>query len=346
MSDMRYPASRILIVDDLPENIRLLRRILMHAGYQEIASTMEPSNAAELVRTSEPDLIVLDLEMPGMNGLEVLRELRTTRDPDEFLPVIVITGNASREAREQALGAGANDFVTQPFDKTDVVLRIRNLLHTRELHLRLQGENDRLEQRIEERSRALAIAQAEVLERLGRVAEFRSDATGYEAKQVARAAARLARAWGLTHSEASLIEQAAFPYDIGMTAIPDRILTKRGRVSGDEMAIIRLHTAYGGQLLAGGQSVLIKTAESIALRHHERWDGRGYPLQLAGNDIPLAARIVGLADVFIALCRERPYRSAFPLQSALAEIAAMRDREFDAPLVDAFLSLSWRDGAW
>jgi putative two-component system response regulator len=345
MSGLRS-ASRILVVDDLPENIRVLRRILMHAGYRNVAGTTEPASVPDLVRHDRPDLIVLDLEMPGMSGLAVLRELRTRSDRDDFLPVIVITGNVTREAREQALETGANDFVTQPFDRTDVLLRIRNLLHTRDLHLRLQAENEKLEQRLDERSRALSVAHAEVLERLGRVAEFRSDASGSEAKQVARAAARIARALGLTRRDALLIEQAALPYDIGMSAIPDRILLKRGRVNEDEKAIIRLHTAYGGQLLAGGSSEVVRMAESIAMSHHERWDGTGYPLQLSGEDIPLPARIVGLADLFVALRRERPYRSAFPLESALAEVAATRNRQFESPIVNAFLSLSWEDGAW
>jgi putative two-component system response regulator len=345
VTDAPAAAARILIVDDQAANIRLLRRILGDAGYTDVASTMEPRTVERLVGELHPDLIVLDLQMPGMNGLEVLRMLAERAGRGTFLPVLVITGDASREARERALAAGASDFLTQPFDSTEALLRIGNLLHTRRLHLQLEAEKESLERRVEERSRELVLLQSEILDRLGRVSEFRSDATASEHRQVARATARLARAHGVGRNEAAVIAQAAIPYDVGMSAIPDRILMKRGQLNESDRAVVRLHTTYGRQILSGGTSELLQAAAAIALLHHERWDGSGYPLQHQGESIPLSARIVGLADAFVAMLHPRPYRPARSLAQALGEVAAQKGRQFDPALVDAFLGLSWEPGS-
>lgn len=346
MTTFSQPGARILVVDDQEVNIRLLQRILVAAGYADITCTTCPEQVAELYGPLSPDLILLDLQMPGMDGLAVLEQLGTIVPPESYVPVLVLTGNTSQEARQQALALGAKDFLTKPFDRTEVLLRIRNLLETRRLHVRLQEQNAHLERRVEERSRELTRAQAEVLERLARAAEFRDDDTRHHTQRVGRVARRLALACGLPDALATTIGRAALLHDVGKIAIPDTILLKPGRLDPEELVVMRTHTDVGAEILSGGTTELMRTAERIALMHHERWDGSGYPKGLAGTAIPIEARVVALADFFDALSHDRPYRPAWPIADVLAEIRAQSGRHFDPELVERFLSLSWEPGSW
>jgi len=340
------PDARILLIDDQEPNVRALRRVLGAAGYQQVSSTCDSREAAELFRRVQPDLVLLDLQMPHMDGLAVLEQLGGIVPATSYVPVLVLTGHGAPEARQRALALGATDFVAKPFDMAEVLLRIRNLLQTRRLHVRLQEENADLERRVEERSRELTRAQMEVLERLARAAECRDDDTGQHTHRVGRCAARLARALDLPASDVTTIERAAPLHDVGKIGIPDQILLKPGRLTPDEVAVMRTHTVLGAQLLAGGSSELVRVAEQIARHHHERWDGAGYPEGLSGDAIPLVARIVGLVDFFDALSHDRPYRPAWALEAVLEEIRSQRGRHFDPALVDAFLRLAWTPGSW
>jgi putative two-component system response regulator len=341
-----HTGARILVIDDQEPNVRALRRILATAGYDNVTSTSDGRDVTTIFERLQPDLILLDLLMPRMSGLEVLEQLRVLVPPEGFVPVLVLTGDVSARARQQALELGAKDFLTKPFDVTEVLLRIRNLLETRHLHVRLQEENASLERRVEERTCELTYAQGEVLERLARAAEFRDDDTGQHTQRVAAVAARLARARGLPAATVTLIERAAPLHDVGKIGVPDRILLKPGRLTPEELTVMRRHTVMGAELLAGGTSEFVRMAERIALLHHERWDGMGYPMRLAGDAIPLEARLVALADFFDALSHDRPYRAAWPLADVLAEIRAQRARHFDPELVDLFLDLEWSAVRW
>jgi putative two-component system response regulator len=285
-----------------------------------------------------PDLILLDLQMPYLDGFAVMKQLRAVVPPGSFLPILVLTADISAQAKRQALAEGASDFLTKPFDATEVILRIQNLLHTRRLHLQLQNENQMLEQKVRERTADLEATQAEILERLALAAEYRDDDTGQHTRRVGQMSAQIARALGLPVGEVDLIQRAAPLHDVGKIAIPDAILLKPGRLTPDEFEIMKTHTTRGAEMLSGGRFPLLQRAEEIALTHHERWDGSGH-IGLRGEVIPLAGRIVTVADVFDALTSERPYKNAWPRAAAIDEIMDQSGRQFDPAVVEAFLKV-------
>ena len=275
-------SARILIVDDEPANVRLLERILAQAGYANVQSTLDPTEAISLFQAFGPDLILLDLQMPRMDGFAVMEELRDVQPPDTFLPILVVTADINPAAESRALEMGAKDFVTKPFRMNEVLLRIRNLLETRSLHLRLQREKESLEARVQERTRELEDARQEVLERLTQAAEFRDDDTGQHTRRVGELCFHTAMELGLTEYDADLICRAAPLHDTGKIAIPDAILLKPGRLTPEEFEVMKTHAALGAQMLSGGRTDLMRLAEEIALCHHERWNGEGYPNGLSG----------------------------------------------------------------
>ncbi len=331
-----FAESRILIVDDLVENTMLLRRILNRAGYPNVAFTSDPFQATALFKTFDPDLVVLDLHMPHKDGVEVLREITALSRPDTYLPVLMLTGDLGHEAMQRALSAGARDFITKPFDRTEMVLRIRNLLETRWLHKQLTGQNAILEQRVRERTAELKSSQIAILDLLSRAAEFRDDETSSHTKRVGSVAARLAKSLGVPEEKVELISLAAPLHDIGKIGIPDNILLKPGTLSEEERAMMRKHTVIGSSILQNDSSDVMKLASSIALSHHERWDGSGYPQALAGENTPVEARIVAVSDVFDALTHNRPYRPAWTLAEALEELKRERGTHFDPAILDCF----------
>jgi putative two-component system response regulator len=329
--------ARLLIVDDEPANVRLLERILERAGYGDLVATSEAETVPTLFAAARPDLVLLDLHMPPVCGFALLERLAGGDAAGVFLPVVVLTADSSREARERALRAGASDFLLKPFDPVEVVLRIANLLEMRHLHLRLGEENRRLEERVRLRTAELQRAQDEVLERLARAAEMRDDETGQHTRRVGERAAVLGAALGLPPATVELLRHTAPLHDVGKIAIPDAILRKPGPLAAAERKAMERHTLLGASILSGGGSAAMRMAEEIALGHHERWDGAGYPLRLAGEEIPLAARIVAVADVYDALAHDRPYRAAVPPAEALRHIAAGAGSHFDPRVAAAML---------
>jgi putative two-component system response regulator len=290
-----------------------------------------------------PDLICLDLHMPRLDGFEVLQRLARRIQADSFLPILMLTSDSSLQSRRRALALGATDFVTKPFDPDEVALRIQNLLLPRFLHLELAAHNAGLESQVQERTRALEESRLEVLERLALAAEFRDDATGRHAARVGFTAGKLAALVGASPSEAEVIARAAPLHDLGKIGVPDHILLKPGKLSPDEFEVMKRHPGIGARLLAGGRTHLMRIAEEIAHHHHERWDGLGYPAGLKDSAIPFAARVVAVADVFDALTHERPYRPAWPLPSALAELRRLAGSSFDPALIDGFMRLSHQE---
>ena len=350
MSKQGVRDARLLVVDDRPASVLLLESILRRAGYAQLEHTTDPRQTVALYERFCPDLLLLDLHMPGMDGVAVMRELQPKVPEGQYFPILVLTADTSREAMQQALRAGAKDFVGKPFDSTEVLLRIENLLATRFLHQRLQESNERLEARVRERTRALESAyreveatEVEVLDRLGMAAEYRNDATGQHARRVANLAARIARALGLADSEVELIRRATLLHDVGKIGVPDRILLKPARLTADEAAVARAHTVVGATMLAGSRSALLRLAEEIARTHHERWDGTGYPAGLKGEAIPLPGRIVAVADVFDALTHVRPYKPPWPRDAAVAEMERLSGRHFDPRVVATFRQVLSRD---
>ncbi len=335
---------RILIVDDEPLNLRVLDRMLRASGYTELRTTSDAREALPIFREFGPDLVLLDLHMPHLDGFAILELLEEEVPREEYLPVLVLTGDSASEIRERALTAGAQDFLTKPFDLTEVLLRIRNLLETRLLHLRLQEQNRTLEDRVRDRTRELADAQVEILHRLAVAAEYRDDVTGRHAERVGYVAALLGREAGMPEDDVVRLRRAATLHDVGKIGIPDSILLKKGPLTEEEFGVVRSHTEIGGRILSGSRFPLLRMAREIALSHHERWDGTGYSGGLAGEAIPLVGRLVAVADVFDSLTHSRPYKRAFPMKEALDIIVEGAGAHFDPWVVELFERLVAQGG--
>jgi len=330
-------SSRILIIDDEPANTKLLERLLDEAGYANYRSTTDPRHALPLYEEFKPDLILLDLLMPHLDGYAVMRQICARMPAEAYLPILVLTADVTPRAKQKALSAGARDFLTKPFDLTEVLLRIRNLLETRHLHVQLSAHNAELEEKVRNRTRDLEEAQYEILDRLSVAAEYRDDATGEHAKRVGFLSERLALALGVPPHKAEIIRRAATLHDVGKVGIPDSILLKRGALTPAEMEVMKTHTLIGACILSGSRSPVLQTAESIALTHHERWDGTGYSPGLSGELIPLEGRIVAVADALDAMVNARPYRAAMSLEEALQELSRQSGRQFDPQVVEVLI---------
>jgi putative two-component system response regulator len=330
--------SRILVVDDEPANVRLLTQLLTKAGY-EVTGTNDPRQVVDLVSTTNPDLLILDLHMPHLDGFEVMQSLGPVLSPVRYLPILILTADTSAVVKQRALGMGARDFLGKPFDRVETLLRIRNLLTTRHLYTTLEQEQHRLEAAVRERTRELADAHLEIVDRLARAAEYRDDNTGEHTRRVGRLAGRLARHLGFTSDDIDMLERAAALHDVGKVGIPDTILLKRGPLTSGEHKIIRTHTTVGARILSGSRAPLLRMAEAIALTHHERWDGAGYPEGRMATEIPAVGRIVALADAFDAMTHIRPYQDAVSIEDAVAAIFDQRGRHFDPSVVDAFIEI-------
>ncbi len=330
---------RILVVDDEQPNVRVLEALLARAGYQHVEATTDPRDVPKIFESFGPDLLLLDLRMPGMDGFEILRYLQEVVPPDEYFPILVLTGDLGADSKERALSMGARDFVTKPFDLTEALLRIKNLLEARVLHLQLQRHNQTLEEKVQERTRHLAEAQLELLHRLAVAAEYRDDLTGRHAERVGLLSALIARELKLSEEDVRLIRRAATLHDVGKIGVSDSILMKAGPLTSEEYDLMRRHTGIGGRILSGSRFPLLQMAAEIAVSHHEWWDGKGYSSGLKGEDIPITGRIVAVADVFDSLTHARPYKKAFPRDEALDLIREGSGSQFDPRVVEGFMVL-------
>jgi putative two-component system response regulator len=342
---------RILIVDDEPANVLVLEQLLELAGYRDVRSTTDPTQVEALYRAYRPDLIVLDLHMPVLDGFQVMQRLSGLIDPDDYVPILMLTADASQKSKRAALERGAKDFVTKPFDHAEVLARVANLLDTRSLQLQLRRHNERLEQQVLERTAELRhaiarlqlaetdlrLAQEETIHRLSLAAEYRDDETSRHIERMSRYCAILAARAGYDERHSELLRIASKMHDIGKLAIPDAILLKPGKLTTEEFEVMRGHPEIGHQILQGSKSELASTGATVAWTHHEKIDGTGYPRGLRGDAIPLAGRIAAIADVYDALTTDRVYRKAFPLADALSIMRQGRGTHFDADLLDVFL---------
>lgn len=332
-------ASHIYIVDDEPHNLLLLSKMLHKRGYTNVTTCSDPLSVESELSASPIDLLLLDLTMPQLSGLELLERLQPQLKEPMPVPVLVLSGDNRTDSRRAALSLGARDFVSKPFDPPEVLCRIHNLLETRSYQRRLHFQNVELEQLVSQRTQQLRNHQLDSVKRLGLAAEYRDDQTGTHIVNVSELARRLAEACGQNAEFVSHIRHAAQLHDIGKLAIPDSILLKPGPLDPDEWEAMKQHVAIGAEILRGSDCPIIRMAEDIARSHHERWDGTGYQDGLAGEQIPLCARIVSICDVYDALTSVRPYKAAWTSEEALEELALRAGTQFDPDLVEHFLRM-------
>jgi putative two-component system response regulator len=336
LSPEEITKGRILVVDDTESHVLLLRKILKGAGYLSVATTTNSEEAADLYKEFQPELVVLDLHMRPIDGFQVLDQLKALEPADSYVPALMMTALNDPDVLNRALERGARDFLNKPFDRVEALTRIRNMIEVRMLHQRVRESNRALEDTVRDRTREIRETRLEVIRRLGRAAEYRDNETGLHIVRMSLSSQRLGKAIGLSPADCDLILNASPMHDIGKIGIPDRILLKPGPLEDDEWRVMRRHPAIGAELLSGGNSDLMQMAELIAHCHHEKFDGSGYPRGLKGEDIPLAARIVAVCDVFDALLSVRPYKPAWTVEAALAEIEKRAGSHFDPALVVKF----------
>jgi putative two-component system response regulator len=338
---MSFTAARILIVDDGASNVLLLERLLERGGYQNKRSVLDSRQAVAVWEEWQPDLLLLDLQMPNVDGFDILTALKQRIPESDYMPVLVLTANALPDAKKKALSLGAKDFLTKPFDAVEVLLRIGNLLQTRFLHLESQQQNANLEVKVAERTRELEEAQVEMLDRLALASDSRDDETGEHTRRVGELSAALALTVGWPEVKAEQLRRSAALHDIGKIAIPDGILLKPGKLTVEEFEVMKTHAVEGARILSGSRYPVVQMAEEIAMYHHEKWAGNGYK-GLKGEAIPESARIVAVADVFDVLTHERPYKRAWPIEEAYALMTEERGRHFAPQVVDALFELRTR----
>jgi len=327
----------VLVVDDIKTNIDILERTLGKEYHVEAA--MDGESALKVVEKAPPDLILLDIMMPGMDGYEVCRRLKS-REKTQYIPVIFLTGMCEAESEARGLRLGAVDFITKPFSRDLVRARVHN-------HLALKLHQDHLEDIVKERTTALQTtldklteASLDTIFRLSKAAEYKDEDTSLHIKRVSDFAAAVGGRLGLNNNVVENLRYAAPMHDIGKIGIPDRILLKPGKLDAEEWEIMKQHTVIGGKILQGANNDFLKMGEKIALTHHEKWDGTGYPNGLEKREIPVEGRIVAVVDVFDALTSKRPYKNSFSIEKSYGIIREGRGEHFDPEIVDAFFDIS------
>ncbi len=327
--------SKILLVDDEPGNVKVIKKLLNVSGFPNVMGLTESKHVLKAFSEFNPDLVILDLKMPQFDGYQIMNLLKEFSDGD-YLPILILTAQRDQETRLKALNSGAKDFLNKPFDVAEGVTRIKNMLEVRILHKQIRRQNQNLGIQVKQRTMDLEVTRLDVILRLGRASEYRDNETGMHVIRMGHLSGHLARRIHLKEKECQTIQDAAPMHDVGKIGIPDRILLKPGKLNGEEWEIMKSHTTIGEKILAGGNSDLMKLAETIAVSHHERWDGSGYPNGQKGEEIPLVGRIVAVCDVFDALTSERPYKKAWTVADAMEEIENNSGIHFDPELVRAF----------
>ena len=334
---------RILVVDDEEQNRRLTEAMLIPLGY-EVLFARDGLEALEQVKKAPPDVILLDIMMPEMDGLAVARRLKENEET-KIIPVVMVTSLNEVVDRVKALEAGADDFLSKPVDRSELIATINSQLKVKAYHDHMLNHQKELEAEVAKRTQQLRqafdkikLSSLDTIYRLSRAAEYKDEYTGSHIQRMSHYAATVAHKLGLNEETAETILYATPMHDVGKIGIPDHILLKPRRLDPDEWEIMKQHTIIGSQILEGSDAESIKLAEVVALTHHEKWDGSGYPKGLKGDEIPLPGRITAIADVFDALTSRRPYKEAFLLESAFVIIREGRGSHFDPEVVNAFLA--------
>jgi putative two-component system response regulator len=340
---------RVMVVDDEILNLKLIGAMLKPQGYEVILAN-DGEECLQKVAENPPDIILLDIMMPKLNGFDVVTKLKAD-ERFALIPIVMVTALQDVNDRVKALEVGAEDFLTKPVDRMELRARVRSLLkvkayndhmvnyrqelesEVRRRTLEIQETNKKLEKAHEK----LRGASLETIFRLSRAAEFKDEDTGAHIISMSRISARIAKQYGLSQTTVEAILYASPMHDIGKIGIPDRILLKNGPLNDEEWTVMRMHTVYGGKILENSDIGFLRLGEVIAITHHEKFNGSGYPKGLKGKQIPLAGRIVAVADVFDALMSRRPYKPAFTSEQAINIITEGRGRHFDPEVVDVFL---------
>lgn len=329
--------NNILVCDDSLANVMLLSRLIeKQMNNSSTTPITDPLEVIPALNKQDYDLLLLDLEMPEMRGSELLKLIRQHWSMEQ-LPVIIITGTQDTDTRNECLSSGANDFMNKPFNEIEVCLRIKNTLQVKHANGALAEHNSLLDKKVKARTAELDNAMDFLVHCLGSVGEFRDSETGRHVLRVGKYSRLLAEAYGLPDDLVFMIEKAAPLHDIGKVGIPDNVLLKPAKLDGTEWDKMRKHVDYGYKILNGSRSNVIRMAQSIAISHHERWDGEGYPRQLKGEAIPIEGRITAIADVFDALVSKRPYKDAWVISDALANLKEQSGKAFDPTLIQLFM---------
>jgi len=331
-------AARILVVDDEPANLKLLSLMLRTDGYSQVELLQDPRDVLASYRAARPDLILLDINMPHLDGYAVMDQLRSLSDP-LAPPIVVLTAQSGEEFLLRALKGGASDFLSKPFNRRELLARVNNTLMAHLAHRLIHDQNHVLEQMVQQRTQELRQSRLDIVRRLGRASEFRDNETGQHILRMSHASALLARRIGWDAQACELMLNASPMHDVGKIGIPDGILLKAGPLTSDEREIMQRHTTIGADILSGSGDELLDMARDIALSHHEKWDGTGYPRRLANTAIPEAARIVAITDVFDALTSERPYKKPWSVPEALHFMNEHAGRQFDPQLLRQFVTI-------
>ncbi|HXE97103.1 MAG TPA: HD domain-containing phosphohydrolase [Dongiaceae bacterium] len=330
--------SRILIVDDEPVNLKLLDKMLFAEGYTNVVTIADPRQVRDVYCAAPADLILLDINMPYLNGYEVMAQLKELGDP-LLPPILILTAQSGKEFLMKALSEGARDFLSKPFNRFELLARVRNLL---DAHLALRLMYDQkgiLEEMVHKRTAEVNQSRLEIVQRLGRASEYRDNETGRHVLRMSHTAALLAHHLGWSEERCDLLLNACPMHDLGKIGISDSILLKPARLTDEERAIMETHSTIGADILSGSNNELLETARIIALTHHEKWDGSGYPGKLSGEAIPLEGRIAAIVDVYDALTSVRPYKKAWSVDEAAEEMRRQSGIHFDPELVAHFLAI-------
>lgn len=335
---------KILVVDDEERNLRLMEALLIPLGFEVLLAT-DGEEALRKVQEDPPDVILLDIMMPKMDGFEVARRLKKD-EGTKIIPIVMVTSLREVEDRVRALEAGADDFLTKPVEKTELRARVQSSLKVKAYYDQMRNYQKELEAEVAKRTEQLhqafekiKTASLDTIYRLSMAAEYKDEDTGEHIKRMSHYSAAVARKMGLNEKTVETILYASPMHDIGKIGTPDRILLKPGKLDADEWEIMKQHTIVGGKILSGSDAGFIRLGEVIALSHHEKWDGSGYPKGLKGRKIPLAGRITAIADVFDALTSKRPYKEAFSIEKSFGIIREGRGSHFDPDVVDAFFAI-------
>ena len=331
----------VLVVEDNRTNLTILARLVGQVEGCSPVAFSDPKVALAFALNSGCDLVLVDFVMPGMNGIEFIRALREHSQTAD-LPVVMVTADSDRGVRQAAIQAGATDFITKPVDPIEFKARLRNLAALRRAHLAERDRSGILMNEVAQATRLIVQREQEIILKLMRAAEYRDGSTGAHIERIAHYARMIAEEMRLAPAVVEDIFMAAPMHDIGKLAVPDSILIKEGPLTEEEWTVMKRHTIQGAEILGGTSVPLLRLAADIALNHHERFDGSGYPNGRSGSAIPLAARIVAVADVFDALTTGRVYKPAWSIDAARDRLLAERGRQFDPVGVDAFLR-RWSD---
>jgi len=327
---------RIVIVEDNRTNLEVLRQLASRLADVHVTGFTEAASALADAQQHACDLMIIDNVMPGMSGLELVKAIRQLPS-HEHVPLVMITADADRSTRLAAIEAGATDFLAKPVDPLELRSRLTNLLALRRAQNQLQDRAVHLEAEVAKATQYLQRREEDMIYRLARAIEVRDHQTGDHVERVARVARIVAEEMGMGDAFVHALWLAAPLHDVGKIGIADGILNKPGKLDPDEMRLMRQHSLIGADILADGDSAMLQMARQIALSHHEKWDGTGYPFGQKGEEIPIAARITAVADVLDALCSSRSYKAAWTLEAAKTEILNCAGTHFDPACVAALV---------